>query len=245
MTKSTSIIIKAVSKNFFNILRYYPKMMFMANHHKKYTTEEKYSYCLKLIKLLIDTCHIKINAFGLENIPENDGFYICSNHQEKFDPLAIWYSFPRQTGVILNDKACHRPFIREVTYLIKSRRLIQSDMHSILENFKEITEDLKQKENYMIFPEGDYETEENKLSEFHSGCFKSPQKAQCPIVPVVLVDSYRIFDKGYKTTKPIQVHYLKAIMPEEIKNLSTAEISKLVKSRIQNKIEELQKERLD
>lgn len=241
MTKSTSIIIKAVSKNFFNILRYYPKMVYMANHQSKFTKEERYEYGLKLIKLLIDTCKIKIVPYGLENIPSDDGFYLCSNHQEKFDPLAIWYSFPRQTGVILNDKACHRPFIREVTYLIKSRRLIQSDMHSILNNFKEITEDLIQKENYMIFPEGDYETEENKLSEFHSGCFKSPLKAKCPIVPVVLVDSYRIFDKGYKTTKPIQVHYLKPIMPEEIADLSTTEISKLVKSRIQNKIDELQK----
>ena len=242
MTKSTSIIIKAVSKNFWNILRFYPKMIYMANHQEKYSSDERYSYCLKLIKLLIDTCNIKINVFGFENIPKEDGFYLCSNHQEKFDPLAIWYSFPRQIGVILNDKACHRPFIREVTYLIKSRRLIHSDMHYILNSFKEITEDLIRKENYMIFPEGDYETETNKLSSFHSGCFKSPQKAKCPILPVVLVDSYRIFDRGYKTTKPIQVHYLKPIMPEEIEGMTTAEISKFVKSKIQNKIDELEKE---
>lgn len=213
-------------------------MVYMANHQKKYSDDERYEYCLKLIKMLIDTCKIKVNVFGLENIPQEDGFYLCSNHQEKFDPLAIWYTFPRQIGVILNDKACHRPFIREVTYLIKSRRLVHTDMHSILVNFKEITDDLVQKQNYMIFPEGDYEQEENTLSEFHSGCFKSPQKAKCPIIPVVLVDSYKIFDKGYKTTNPIQVHYLKPILPHEFEGMTTAQISNLVKSRIQEKINE-------
>ena len=236
--RSNSIIFKAVSKNFWNILRYYPKMIYMANHQKKYSTDELYAYCLKLIKLLIDTCNIKIEVFGLENIPKKDGFFLCSNHQEKFDPLAIWYTFPRKIGVILNDKACHRPFIREVTFLIKSRRLIHNDLKSILVHFKEITEDLGDGINYMIFPEGDYEKETNVLGEFHSGSFKSPKKAKSPILPVVLVDSYRIFDKGYKTTKPIQVHYLKPIMPEEFKGLSTSEISDLVKSRIQEKINE-------
>ena len=37
---------------------------------------------------------------NMENIPEKDGLYICSNHQEKFDPLAIWLSFPRQLEII-------------------------------------------------------------------------------------------------------------------------------------------------
>lgn len=227
-----SILFKTISKNFFNVLVCYPKMIYVANHPEKYTPKQQYDLCVKIIRLVMDTCHLKIETYGMENIPEEDGFYLCSNHQEKFDPLAIWYVFPRMIGVILDDKACHRPFIREVCKLIKSKKLHNDDMHSLMSVFGEITDDLKNKQNYMVFPEGGYEQEKTVLSEFKPGCFKSPQRAKCRILPVAIVDSYCIFDKGYKTTKPIQLHFLKPIEPEEYEGLNTSEISDLVKSRI-------------
>lgn len=152
-----SILFKVISKNFFNILRFYPHMIRVANHPEKYSRDEQYDCAMSLIKKVFDKCKIKVEAYGLENIPKEDGFYLCSNHQEKFDPLAIWYTFPRQIGVILNDKATHRPFINEICKLIKSKRLIQKDVHSNLKMMNEIVDDLNNKQNYMVFPEGYYE----------------------------------------------------------------------------------------
>lgn len=239
--RSFSILFKAISRNFLNIMIYYPKMVYMSNHPEKYTRDQQYAYCLKMIKFLIDSSGVKVEAFGLENIPSDDGFYLCSNHQEKFDPLAIWYTFPRHIGVILDDKACHRPFIREVCKLISSKRLHNEDMHSIMSVFSEITDDLKNKNNFMVFPEGGYEVETKILSEFKAGCFKSPQRAKCKILPVAIVDSYCIFDKGFKTSRPIQIHYLKPIEPEEYADLKTNEIAELVKSRIKTELDIYQK----
>ena len=239
--RSASILFKAISRNFFKIVVYYPKMVYMAFHQKKYTTDEMYNYCLKLIKFAIDTAGLKVEAYGLENIPAEDGFYICANHQEKFDPLAIWYTFPRQLGVILDDAACHRPFIREVCRLIKSQKLIRHDVHAVVRTYSEITEDLKKGMNYMVFPEGYYEQVHGHLEEFHPGSFKSPQRAHCTILPVAIVDSYKIFDKGFKTTCPIQIHYLKPILPQEYENMSTTEIAELVKSKIKEYLDNHQK----
>ena len=123
------------------ILRFYPHMIRVANHPEKYSRDEQYDCAMSLIKKVFDKCKIKVEAYGLENIPKKDGFYLCSNHQEKFDPLAIWYTFPRQIGVILNDKATHRPFINEICKLIKSKRLIQKDVHSNLKMMYEIVDD--------------------------------------------------------------------------------------------------------
>lgn len=231
--RSFAILFKSISKNFLNIIKHYPNMIYVANHPEKFTSDEQYEVGLKLIKLLIDTCKIKVEAYGFENIPEKDGFYLCANHQEKFDPLAIWYTFPRKIGVILDDKATHRPFIREICLLIKSQKLLRKDIRSTINSNRAITEDLSSGINYMIFPEGGYEVEEKSLGEFHAGSFKSPMRAHCPIVPVCIVDSYCIFDKGYNTTKPIQIHYLKPIMPEEYEGLKTQELAMLVKKRIQ------------
>lgn len=204
----------------------------MAKHVDKFSEDERYDLGMKIIHLVLDTCEVKIEAYGLENIPAEDGFYLCANHQEKFDPLAIWYTMPKKLGVILDDKATHRPFISELCKIIKSQKLHRRDVRSTISSINSITSDLKSGVNYMIFPEGGYEIEEKVLGDFRPGSFKSPIRAHCPILPVCIVDSYRIFDKGYKTTKPIQVHYLKPIMPEEFENLKTQELAELVKSRI-------------
>jgi len=216
-------------------------MVYMAFHQKKYTEEQMYAYCLKMIKFAVDCSGLKVQAFGLENIPQEDGFYICANHQEKFDPLAIWYTFPRQLGVILDDVATHRPFIREVCRLIKSEKLIKSSTHSIVKAYSNITKELKAGYSYMVFPEGGYEEENGVLGEFHAGSFKSPQRAHCTILPVAVIDSFKIFDRGFRTTNPIQVHYLKPILPEEYEGMSTQEIAALVKSRIQAHLDIYQK----
>lgn len=234
--RSASIIKKTVFLNLFNILRFYPKMVYMSNHLEKYTYNQTYSYCLKVIKAVLNSALVKIKAFGLENIPTKDGFYLCSNHQEKFDPLVIWYTFPRQVGVILNDAACHRPAIREVCKLIKTQRLIHNNMHSIFTSFNNVTTELINGFNYLVFPEGAYETEYNKLSEFHSGCFKSPHRAHCPIIPIALKNSFCIFDKGLRTSKAIEVHYLKPINYEEYKNLTPKNLASLVKERIRQEL---------
>lgn len=239
--RSTSILFKAILKNFFKILVFYPKMVFMAAHPKKYTDDEKYAYGLKIVKHALASTKVKVVPYGLENIPMHGGLYVCSNHQEKFDPLAIWQTFPQQIGVILDDVATHRPFIREICKLIRSEKLIKTDSHSIIKAYSEITSDLKNGYNYMIFPEGGYEEEDGILGEFHAGSFKSPQRAHCTILPVAIIDSFRIFDKGFKTTYPIQIHYLKPILPEEYNGMSTVEIAELVKSRIKAHLDLYQK----
>lgn len=239
--RSVSILFKAISRNFFKIMVYYPKMVYMAFHQHKYTVDQMYAYCLKMITFAVDSAGLKVQAYGLENIPAEDGIYICANHQEKYDPLAIWYCFPRQLGVILDDLATHRPFIREVCRLIKSKKLIKGSTHSVVKTYSEITKDLKNGQNYMVFPEGGYEEEPGKLGVFHAGSFKSPQRAHCTILPVAIIDSYKIFDRGFHTTNPIQIHYLKPIAPEEYKGMSTTEIAALVKSRIQAHLDLCQK----
>ena len=93
----------------------------------------------------------------------------------------------------------------------------------------------------MIFPEGGYEEVDVKLEDFHAGSFKSAQRAHCTILPVAVIDSYKIFDNGFKTTNPIQVHYLKPINPEEYDGMTTQEIAALVKGRIQAHLDIYQK----
>lgn len=66
-----------------------------------------------------------------------------------------------------------------------------------------------------------------------------PSSRGHPIVPVALIDSYRVFNSFWLGPVTTQVHYLKPIYFEEYGSLKTQEIAALVLDRINEKISEV------
>lgn len=64
-------------------------------------------------------------------------------------------------------------------------------------------------------------------------------KAGVPIVPVALVDSYKLYNSRQITPVKTQVHFLEPIWYEEYKNMNTAQIGETVKKQIQSKLAQL------
>ncbi len=64
-------------------------------------------------------------------------------------------------------------------------------------------------------------------------------KARAPIVPVVLIDSYKVFEEWSVRKVTTQVHYLPAIYYDEYKTMKTAEVSDMVHDRIKTYIEKI------
>ena len=101
-----------------------------------------------------------------------------------------------------------------------------------------VAKEVKKGRNYLIFAEGTRSKNGNQTGTFKGGSFKAATKAQCPIVPVALIDSFKPFDSS--TIKPVtvQVHFLKPIEYEEYKDMKTTEIAALVQERVQHTIDE-------
>ena len=105
---------------------------------------------------------------------------------------------------------------------------------------REMAEELKQGKKFILFPEGGYkENNRNIVEEFKAGSFKVAQMAKVPIVPVALVDSYKVYnsDDHIGPTKTF-VYYLKPIHSDEYKNMRTKEIAAMVRQRIVDTIEQ-------
>lgn len=62
--------------------------------------------------------------------------------------------------------------------------------------------------------------------------------AKCPIVPVALIDSYKVYNSPHKGPVTTYVYYLDPIEYEEYKGMKTQEIASLVENRIKDKIKE-------
>lgn len=77
---------------------------------------------------------------------------------------------------------------------MKTIPLDRNDLRQGLQVIKQVAEEVKKGRNYLIFAEGTRSRKGNQLLDFKGGSFKSAVKAQCPIVPVALIDSYKSFD---------------------------------------------------
>ena len=104
---------------------------------------------------------------------------------------------------------------------------------------KELAEETKKGRKFIIFPEGGYFHNHNTVGEFKPGCFKSAMKARVPIVPVALIDSYKVFEEWTLRKVETQVHFLQAISYDEYRGMNTVEIAEMVKNRIVNRITEV------
>ena len=120
--------------------------------------------------------------------------------------------------------------IRECTY---SFAMDREDVRQSLTVIKNVTEEVKKGRNFLIFPEGTRSTKGNVMGEFHGGSFRAALKAQCPIVPLCYIDSFKVLDQKGSKKVSVQMHYLKPIPYEEYKDLKTTELAELVKARIQ------------
>ena len=76
------------------------------------------------------------------------------------------------------------------------------------------------------------------MGEFHGGSFRCAIKANCPIVPIAFIDSFKVLDQKGSSRLHVQIHYLEPIMPEEYAGMKTTQLAELVKNRIAAKIEE-------
>ena len=92
--------------------------------------------------------------------------------------------------------------------------------------------------NYVIFPEGTRCRQQNQMLEFKGGTFKTVIDAKKPIVPVALIDCYKVFDNNTIAPVDAQIHYLKPIFYDEYKDMNSTEIAHYVQECIEKCIAE-------
>lgn len=224
-----------------NLPRIYmiPKMAYMAKHPEKYTEEECYRYAKTAVRRMVKSGHIQTTGYGMENLPKEGGYVMFPNHQGKYDTLGIIYTHQKPCAIVIDDAKSHMVLTSQFIDLVHGKRLIMDDVRQTVKLMKEVSEEVALGRKYIIFPEGGYHHNHNRVQEFKPGCFKSAMKARAPIVPVVLIDSYKVFEEWSVRKVKTQVHYLPPLYYEEYKGMTTAEVSDIVHDRIKTYIEKI------
>ena len=213
------------------------------NHPEKYNREDKYRLAQHIMDHMRRRGRTKTEVFGLDNLPNDTGYIIYPNHQGKYDALGIMLYHDEPMGVLMEKKQSEKIVAKQVIDLVEGKRLDFDDSRQQLRVLNEIGHEVAAGRKYLIFPEGKWSDNKNKLQKFNSGCFRCSIASKTPIVPCVLVDSYKALNGNSLKKCTTQIHYLTPILYEEYKDLKKTEISELVKSRIQTKLDEILEER--
>ena len=224
-----------------NNLWYVPGAWFKLCHYakntEKYSREEMYEHIRFILRRAIIGGRVDLKVTGLENIPEENGYMLYSNHQGMFDVLAIAATVPKPIGAVLKKELWNVPLLHQISLCTNSFAMDREDVRQSLTVIQNVTEEVKKGYNYLIFPEGTRSKLGNDMLEFHGGSFRCATKSKCPIVPIALVDCYKVLDQKGSAPISVQLHYLEPIFYEEYAGMKPAEVAALVKSRIQAKID--------
>ncbi len=226
-------------------LPFVPYWWWQLCHFAKHTDDipepEKYALLKKIVLHANKGGRVKIDVHGKEHIPTDQSFVFFPNHQGLFDVLAIIEACDQPFSVVAKKEVKDVPFLKQVFAIMKAKIMDREDVRQSLQVILDVTQEVKNGRNYLIFPEGTRSRRGNQVGDFKGGSFKCAVKAKAPIVPVALLNAFEPFDRNSIAPVTVQVHFLEPIPYEVYQSMKTTEIAEIVKTRIEETIAEYEK----
>lgn len=212
----------------------------ITNRPDIYTEQDGYDQVRHVVSLMQKTGHIKTKGYGMENLPREGGYVLYPNHQGKYDAYGIVAVHEKPLSVVMDREMSYFALVSDIVDVLRGKRMDIHDARQGLKIIREVAAEVAAGRRYIIFPEGGYtDDKKNTLWDFKPGSFKAATKAGVPIVPVVLVDSYKAYNSRQITPVKTQVHFLEPLTCEQYRELNTTQIAAIVKERIGEKLKAL------
>lgn len=224
-------IILMIIKRIF-IAPYWLYLICKYGNTEKYSEEERYRVLSNIVKKVNRAGNVKIISDGEENLPKENGYVLFPNHQGLFDALVLLETNKQPITFVMKKEIENQWFIKKIIKLLQAQIIDRDDIRQSMGVINTMTKEVKEGRNYVIFAEGTRSRKGNELLEFKGGSFKSAVNAKCPIIPVAIMDSYKVFDSKSIKKATVRMAYLKPIYPEEYNKMKTTEIACIVKERI-------------
>ena len=221
-----------ILRNILVVPGLFAKLSHYAKHTEAYSWQEKWDHIHHIMSRAIQSGNVDLKVTGLENLPTDRPFMLYGNHQGMFDVVAISGTCPIPLAVVYKKELKGVPLLQQIYDCTRSYAMDREDVRQSLTVIQNVTEELKQGRSCVIFPEGTRSRKGNEMLEFHGGSFRCAIKSKCTVIPMALIDSFRVLDEKGSKPVTVQLHYLKPIEYEEYKNLKTTQLAELVKSRI-------------
>lgn len=169
----------------------------------------------------------KIEVEGVENIPEGAVLFV-PNHRSYFDILILHTTSTKRPGFVAKMEMKKLPLLSWWMEDICCLFLDRHDIKSGIQMIKDGAECIKNGQSMVICPEGT-RNQNKEMLPFKEGSLKIAEKADCPVVPVTIMNSDQLlevrpgFDIRKAKVKVIygQPFYIKDLPKENRKKAGT------------------------
>lgn len=147
---------------------------------------------VKMILNLLLSIFFRFNVTGVQNVPLNDKFIICSNHASNWDPLFISIKFPRQVSWMAKKELFENKILSYLILKLGSFPVTRGDTDiSAIKNSLKV---LKNDGVLGIFPEGT-RVQGFDIQNAKPGVALLTIKSKSRVVPIYIESNYKIFNK--------------------------------------------------
>jgi long-chain acyl-CoA synthetase len=201
----------------------------------------------KLLYLVAtDWFHLKVR--GVENLPSQGPFLLCSNHQSYIDPIVLGAALPwrifRNTFALGTSDIFGQGFMRRLAKWVHV--IVLDPDANLVPAMRAGAFGLKHGRVLMLYPEGE-RTNTGELTVFRKGAAILSVHTQAPIVPIAIDGFYDAWPRHKKYPKLADLRMMigKPIVPPLASEASEATYGHLtseLKSAVVSMLEELRKE---
>ncbi|MBP5408459.1 MAG: 1-acyl-sn-glycerol-3-phosphate acyltransferase [Bacilli bacterium] len=191
-------------------------------------------------ELVLQVSNIKLHVRGLEKIDPNKKFLLIQNHLSNYDVICTtWALRYFDISFIFKSSLLKVPYLGQFMHKIKQLDIDRNNNRQGLDTIIKAINQIKKDERCVcVYPEGT-RSKSHELQDFHAGTFKIALKANCPIVVSSITNSEA--KKYHSIFRPthIYIDIIDILEYDDIKDLSTEEISEKCHSLIEENQKEL------
>lgn len=176
----------------------------------------------------------RVKVIGKENLPLNPGFSIYVNHTSMMDIPVLMYKLNKHPIAFLQKQEVLDLFaVGKWTPKLGCVVIDRSNPRKGAEAIVNVIKNVKNGLTMVVFPEGTRSNKIGELIEFKQGSFKVALKSKAPLVPITIVKPKNFKEVKWPLRKKITLIIHKPIPFNELRNLTSLDLSNKVKKIIE------------
>ncbi len=145
--------------------------------------------------LMVRFSGLKVDLFGVENVPVQRGFLYLFTHSSHLDVPVLFSVSPKSFRFGAKSSLFKIPIFGYAVTLSGTLPITREDRNKVMEVYRQAEERVARGEAFALSPEGG-RRQSGEIKEFKSGPFIFAKNARMPVVPVVICGVDQALRKG-------------------------------------------------
>jgi 1-acyl-sn-glycerol-3-phosphate acyltransferase len=160
-----------------------------------------YAIAMWITRTGLRIASIQVRVEGRELLDPARTYIFMCNHVSNLDPPVLITRLPKRTSVLVKKELFQVPILGRAMHMGDLVSVDRSDREAAVNSMRRATEVMNRGLNMMVFPEGT-RSRDGRLLPFKKGPFYMAIDSGVPVVPVTVLGSEMLMEKGSPLIRP-------------------------------------------